>query len=55
MKQTIKIWRMISDGNGGIGWSGFDLACAVVGIEEVAFIPELLTQIKNYKKAEGKD
>lgn len=46
---AIKAWNLLTNGMGGIDWSGLPYVCALLGIEDVEQLIERLLVIKTHK------
>jgi hypothetical protein len=51
VRQAIKLWNSLSNGQGGIDWSGFELVCETLGVEDIELLPFLMCEIKNHQKS----
>lgn len=50
--QSVRVWNMLTDGQGGVNWSGLEVACALFGVDNIEQVLHNLCTIKTHKKAE---
>ena len=50
MNVAIRCWNMLSNGMGGIDWSGLPFVAGHLGVEDIEALIADLTTIKTHKK-----
>ena len=52
---AIECWNFLSNGMGGVDWSGFDLFCAYRGVDDIEGLIDRLIVIRSHDPSKDKE